>query len=953
MLTHKIQKIFDLKPSNYKKLFNESYFPRSVFWLLTISVTLSYFIWNFFEGIFSNNLMRDLHKINHSVLFISSIFLIVILTGLFVFFIKPKEQLKTQKIHNQPSWIFYTYWGMINSFLLTSLYLRLEQQKLFWVSMLIPLVIIKVKFLYEIFYQEKDLSFKNFASGSVGLDGDKFEFKQTAEHTTDGLLKLNNYINVVGLYGGLGFGKSSYARMVLEGFDYKKTLYTYISLTETNEAKDFSSLFSERWLETLSERYPKIDITTYLPFMDSILRESGNSIFSGILKAVSFFDRGLHKTKALFFDEFYSKKEKFTSNNVGKLFGNIPEIKESLWVILIDELERAQLDEIYRVVEIVERFKNEGRSGLPTKLLFLFCISEPDLGNYLDSFNEKDTRAPLLKTFFYQDPKSISHKIFLPPVKPAIKEKFVIELLNTLIEREQIKHQGNVSPNLILDPSSSFMKDEDALNHILYLIIEESSPRTISRIVSALDFFYGSFKNKAGELDKNAIRFSDIIALEYIKIKYPYLIDFFTKTIGVLVSQSDRNNLNAYLIHQHLKENKVDLIGWVESVTDKKFTDKEKPEILNMIGLVMHYYFDFIKEDRYKENKIDYVNSTSYPEKMRDYLTLISGGTETPYRKSNELYQQHQEGKLKIKEISNDDLISYARFIYDVTNTKQEMNVEVLNELTDRIINKTIAPKPLAMGDSIYDDALYQFIFQIVSIAEKERNNDVASEHLKKAFECLRKVLSSSINVGAKYIILNSLSNNERGSGSSVHMSLIATFNKLYKFFPEGIKKLINAVFLDGQTRYFKKGARGVIYKTEENFFFLMYQTWSGLKDNIEEISLIRKAAERDLKKYPDAIKIYWDRYPYQKNWESSQDVLREDRFFFNSDKNSDLYMPINTLIKVTKQANIKDEAIISKMKFWSKIKDDPAIRERFTIADDPSTLKSFLIKVGLLTVGN
>lgn len=951
-MKQKILKTFDLNPSNYRKLLKEHYFLLSVFWLLTISIILSCFVWNFFDSIFSHNLLNDLYKINHSVFYISAIVLITILSGIFIFFIKPKDKLEIQKIHNQPSWIFYAYWGIINSFFLSALYLRLEQQKLFWVLLLIPLIIIKIKFLCEVFSKEKDLSFKNFASGSVGLNDDALEFKQTAGHTTDGLLKLNNYVNVVGLYGGLGFGKSSYARMVLEGFDCNKTLYTYISLTETNEAKDFSSLFSERWLETLSERYPKIDITVYLPFMDSILRESGNGIFSGILRAVSFFDRGLHKTKALFFDEFYSKREKFTSARVGKLFGNIPEIKESLWVILIDELERAQLDEIYRVVEIVERFKNEGRSGLPTKLLFLFCISEPDLGNYLDSFSDKDPRARLLKTFFYEDPKSISHKIFLPPVKPAIKEKFVIELFDKIIEREQIKHQGTVSPNSISDPSRSFMKDEDALNHIIYLV-EESSPRTIARIVSALDFFYGSFKNKAGELDKNAIRFSDIIALEYIKIKYPYLIDFFSKTIGILVNQSERNNLNAYFVHQRLKENKTDLIGWIESVTDKKFTDKEKPEILNMVGLVMYYYFDFIKDDRYRETKDQYFNSTSYPEKMQDYLTLTSEGTETAYRKNNSLYQQHQEGRLKVKEMENGDLVSYARFIYDIPDAKQEMNIEVLDELTKRIINKTIAPKPLAIGDSVYDDALYQFIFQIVSITEKERNNDIASDNLKKAFDFLKKLLSSSINVGAKYIILNSLANNERGSGSSVHMSLVATFNKLYKFFPEEIKKLINGIFLDSEKRYFKKGARGVIYKTEENFFFLMYQGWSGSKDNLEEINKIRNTAKRGLKNYPEAIKIYWDRYPYQKGWTSFQDVIGADRFFLSGDKNTDLYMPIDNLIKATKQAKIKDEEIISKMKFWSKIKDDPAVKQRYTVEDDQSTLRSFLTRAGLLTVGN
>lgn len=947
-MKQKILKIFDLNLSKYKKLYQEPYFIISIFWLFITSIILSFFVWSLFEK--SVVLAKDLYHVNHAIFVVIISIITILLIGLFLIFVKPKKQFDTQNIHNQPSWVFYGYWGTINSFILSAIYLIIEHQSKWQICFLVsvPLIIIISKLIYEFFTKEKDLSFTQFASGSVGLKDDSLEFKQTAINSVAGLLKLKSYVNVVGLYGGLGFGKSSYARMILECFDPKETLYTYISLTETNEAKDFSSLFSERWLETLSERYPKIDITSYLPFMDSILRESGNGVFSEILKAISSLNTELHKTKAVFFDEYYPSKNNFTTSKVGKLFGNITEIKEPLWIILIDEIERAQLGEIYRVVEIIERFKNEGRSGLPTKLLFIFCISEPDLGSYLDSFSANDPRARLLKTFFYEDPKSISHKIFLPPVKSAIKEKYVIDLFNTIVEREGLKHQGTVSPNNITDPSRSFMNDKDALDYILYTL-EESSPRIIGRIVNALDFFYGSFKNKAGELDKNAIRFSDIIALEYIKIKYPFLIDFFTKTVGALVNQSERHNLNAYFVREKLKENKMDLITWIESVTDKKFTDTEKPEILNMVGLVMYYYFDFIKDDRNRETKDQYIDSTSYPEKMQDYLMLISGVTETAYRKNNILYQQHQTNTLKIKDMENTELTNYARFLYDIPDSKIEMNIEILEELTKRIVKKIIAPKPLAIGDSLYDDAIYQFIFQIVVITEKEREETIPSENIKKAFDFLKKVLSSPINVGAKYIILNSLANNERGSGSSVHLRLIDSFQKLNKYFPDEMKKLIKSVFADGEKKYLSEKARGIIYKNEENFFFLLYQSWSGLKDNIDDINKIRNAAKRGLKNYPDAIKIYWDRYPYQDGWVSYKDVIGADRFFLTGDTNTDIYMPLDTLIKITKQSKIKDVEVLNKAKFWSKIKDDADVKSRFIIKDDQSTLKSFLTRAGFL----
>ncbi len=102
-------------------------------------------------------------------------------------------------------------------------------------------------------------------------------------------------------------------------------------------------------------------------------------------------------------------KPKFVSKNVAQLFGNIPKIKENLWVIVIDEIERAQLDEIYRVVEIIERFKNEGRLGFSYKTMFILCISEPDFENLLKTYSEKDNLAWSIRTFF------MTQKVLLCP----------------------------------------------------------------------------------------------------------------------------------------------------------------------------------------------------------------------------------------------------------------------------------------------------------------------------------------------------------------------------------------------------------------------------------------------------------------------------------------------------------------------------------------------------------
>jgi hypothetical protein len=919
-----------------------------VFWIGVITSFFVFVLLNSGSEIY--RLLIDLYFLNPNVFLSLAIVTLLVFGGLFMFVVNSSVQLRRQELHKQPSWVFYSYWGLINSFLVLTIVLFLSEIKVWWVPLFVPLAVILGKLINEFFGEKVDLTFTRFASGSVGVDDDKLDFKTSAKNTAVGLLHLNSYVNVVGLYGGLGFGKSSYARMVIENLDNKKSLYTYLSLTETNEAKDFSKLFAGRWLDTLSERYPKIDVTSYLPFMDSILRESGNGIVSDLLKVISAFNRGLVKTKAYFFDEFYAKKNPaFTSSGVAKLFGNITNIEESLWIIQVDEIERAQFDEIYRLVEIVERFKNEGRSGLPTKLLFLFCISEPELGEYLETYVASDPRARLLKTFFYEDPKSITHKIFLPPIEPALKQKFVLDLLNRVIDREGLRVPEEVNPHAIGDPTRSFMNHKDAAEYTIALLREES-PRIISRVATALDFFYGAFKNRAGELQKNAIRFNDIVTLEYIKIKYPYLMDFFVKTVNVLVNQAEMNNIEAYFLKKELEEKKIGLIGWIELVTGKKIPDLEKEEVNKMVGLVMYYYFDFLSRDYDTKSKDKYFGTTSYPEIMSDYLSLRAEGIETNYRKNNRIYNKHKSNpdKALITSLDNKDLISYARFLYDIPNSPIGLNVDLIKEITDRIVSEKIKPDPANVGNTPLDEAIYQLTFQIVVLTEKERESEVPSDNLEESFNAVKSVLSSpKVNTGVKFIMLSSLVNNERGGGSSIHFRLENAFKKILRHYDSEMRSLVKAVFKEAEERYLT-GSK-VIYKYEENFFYTLYQGWSGLKDNEEEINRIRAAAKRGLVNHPEAIKLYWRKYPVGEGWKTLKDVFDGDHFFSMSDTNNPLYMPLETLIAITKQAKIKDPEIQAKLKLWESLKDEPRLKEVSVIKDDISTLRSFLIRNGFL----
>ncbi len=935
--------------NSFKKIdkFKTHFLVWRTFWLFVVSVSVFYIFWRY------SNLTVHGYIFGKGQFFVIELAAIAfIFVGLVNFILKPGREFKKQEIHNQPSWVFFLYWGIIfGSFIAAFIGYFSKGYGYWWPWLILALVVILLKLANERWRMMPDLEFKRFAAGAVGSDEDKLNFNPSAQNAAQGLSKLNDYVNVVGLYGGLGFGKSSYARMVLEKFNHKETLYTYISLTETNEAKDFSKLFAERWLETLSERYPKVDITSYLPFMHSILRESGNGFLAEILNVLSVLNSGLIRTKALFFDQFYNKKRpSFASSSVGKLFGNIPEIKEKLWIVMIDEIERGQFDEIYRLVEIIERFKNEGRSGLPTKLLFLLCISEPDFENYINAYEDVESRAHSLRTFFYEDPKSIVHRIFLPPVEPQLKQKFVIDLFNQLTKKEGVDVPDQITPTTIGNPAGSFMsKHSEAMGYIVGLLTDHS-PRVSARTATALQFFYGSFRDRTGGLQKNAIRFSDILALEFIKIRYPYLIDFFVKTIHYLVAHTERNNLEGYLLREKFKKSKIDLIQWIKNVTGVKILDSEKDEVSRLVGLVMYYYFDFFQKDYDTKTKDQYFGTTSYPEIMHDYLSLVSESVETSFRRYSKIYLNHKKTTSKdfLSKLENNDLTGYARFLHDTPNVPLGLHINVINEFCKRFLNLQLKPSARSMGDTVFDEAVYQFIFQVLTAVEKDRSDDFPSEDLKHVFQAIKKVLlSKKINIGAKYTIINSFANNERGGGSSIHQRLESAFNELLRHYSAELKKIINAVFVDADKRYLS-GNRP-IYENEENFFYVLYQGWSGSKDAKEEIRKIRSAARRKLIDYPDALKLYWSRYPAKDDWRDLKDALIDDPFFSGREVNNSLYMPFETLLSVTKQSKIADKEIREKLSFWESVKHDPKVKELFLLKDDTTTLRAVLTRRGLL----
>ena len=934
-------------------VFKNHFLTRKFFWVFVVATTSFYISTLSFENnIFPVSVSKPQDQIDVIIWLVVGA---IIITGFLFFIFRPDEEFKKQEIHKQPSWVFYLYWGVILfSFLnLISSYF-LYENKYWWAWFFPAFAIISLYQINKQIKQKPDLAFQSFAAGAVGLNNDDLSFDKAAANAAQGLNQLNSYVNVVTLSGGPGFGKSSYARMILEKMSKEETLYTYISLTETNEAKDFSKLFSERWHNTLSERYPKMNITYYLPFMNSILRESGNGFLKELLNLLSTINPSLTNTKVLYYDKFYEPYYPSLSSSITEIFEGIPEIKEDKWIIMIDEIERAQLDEIHRVIEVMERFKNEGRCGLPTKIIFILCISEPEFKEYIDKYEDKDTRAHSLKTFFYEDPKSIDHKIFLPPVEPEIQRSFVINHINEIKTKENIDNiPDEISPNTIQPPSRTFLGDhKQALDYIAG-ILTKHSPRLISKVAITSMLFLESFRDNLGVKQPNIVRFSDILAIEFIKFYHPYLIDFFVQTIGYLVPY--KNNAEAYFLRKNFEESNLDLIGWIEEVTEKKIPESQKEEVLDLIGLTMHYYFDFVRSEHEVKGKDLYYQTTSYPELMWDYLSLRHESIETDFRHYYELYLKHKQETekdfLKNNVKDNQDLVNYARLLPKFSEPKTDLHIDLVEELSNRLLNKKIAPTPVSLGDTLFAEAIYQFVFQILAVTEKDnKSTEYPSKALEQVFECLKQILSSKeITIGAKYTILNSLANNERGSGSSIHQRLEGAFNKILEYYPSEMKNLIKNVFADAEKRYFRRDSEK-IYDYEENFFFVLYQTWSGSKENEKEIEKIKRAAKRKLEKYPEVIKLYWSRYSFKREWENINDALEDDITLPDQLENKELYMPLETLISKTKLAQIEDdEEIKEKVIFWEKEMKNQKVKELTTLKEDPKTLKAVLLKRELL----
>ena len=478
----------------------------------------------------------DLEPIKSLPIFFTTIAIIALLSLVYLGCNKIKSEFAKSKLHNNETYLDFAICILSCLFLIFALAAWIEktpQTNSSCIFATIFLIISIIGIFLKCRTKTLDAETLKRRFAPEASNDDNLNFSKSAHEAATTIKNSKKYVSVVALNGGYGEGKSFYARMIIEKVGAEKSLYSYISLTETNATNDFSKLFAKRWFEALNERYPTINIAPHAASLEAILRESTNhsalvSTISQILVKLNF---GLSKTVAKCWDLNALKKEEgkeiFVPNSTAAMFNHIPEIREDVWIINIDEIERAQLEEIYRVIEVIERFKHEGRFGLPVKLVFLLCVSGSDLQKRLEHLkgfgNEK---AQLIEDFFFNNPKSRDQNLFLPPISYEKKKEFVFNALNKVLAKfklNEIKNDEITISERNLFCNRNLLDEKESL-YWLTKTLTKKAPRTILKLCQELEFFYHQFTDLNGNYAADKIEICDAIAISFIKMEYPMLI---------------------------------------------------------------------------------------------------------------------------------------------------------------------------------------------------------------------------------------------------------------------------------------------------------------------------------------------------------------------------------------------------------------------------------------------
>ncbi|WP_412732155.1 P-loop NTPase fold protein [Minisyncoccus archaeiphilus] len=469
-------------------------------------------------------------------------------------------------------------------------------------------------------------------------------FKNSAALLAEEIRLISQAVEVICLCGSAGAGKSSYLAMTLENLDKNKFLYTYISLSETNEEHDFAKLFNKRWFNTISERYPKVDVNFLMPILDSVFRDFNGGILSRLFSVVNDSNSPIINTS------------KVDSKTLCK-FGGIDTFEEGHWIIVIDELERSKPEEMYRVVETIERFKHM-KGVLPINLIFILPFSSDKLNIMEERF--LDNVLVYQVNNFLSDNKTVTRRKVVPLGNEKDKESYICSELTRIF--------GKTIKIVSLRENDQLLSENDKMAYIVNLLMFEN-PRFIKKCLINIE-------REKNNLHPGMTSYSpsEMVTLGYIltSSNYLFIFDFLKENLSNVVK--DYRGIKVDRPKRIIEE-------WIKSVYDKKWKEDDFVTCATLIKLVsssFDYYSRSIKYDVVIMDK-----TLASPENLMNYFA----GTNNESYYSEELLLFHEmKSNLKLpSNLTDEKFVKFIDFLlYKITSSYND--IVIWSEFKKRLI---------------------------------------------------------------------------------------------------------------------------------------------------------------------------------------------------------------------------------------------------------------------------
>lgn len=882
--------------------------------------------------------------------FIPGIFGIFIV-GFFMFYLVPRAVLRTIRF-DHPTWVhlflgtvggvvvcLFVYFGGIQSVIATTIIGCYS-------TYLLGLIVLRLLFART---RHKSLSRTfTYGNGTVGgvkdKDrelGDMLGFNESAKNVLKALLSFGKPVSVIAITGTQGSGKSTYWRIIAEGLNKDKTLHTYISLTETNSEHDFAKLFAERWFETLGQRYAFLGTADHSKQLRlfNVLRESSN----GFIKMIFGFTQplltvGLFKTGTKAYDPASEiTNPDFVDDTVARMFYHIPKLAEDRWFIVIDELERAPFDEVYRVIEVIERFRQQAKNGFPLKVIFVLCVDKEKAESNLEEHADITEKTSLIKDFLNSN-KHIDGYFAVPYTDNQTKLQFVeIKMLALIPDNAKksrfvplLKDVYDFESHALKDvnqpfiPADGLNKIDDRYSQIMYLLLSET-PRTIVRIIDQTRALLMAHRDETGWLENYSL--SEYLIFSYLSVVEPTLVKIAEEVFRQIDPEAPASD-RLLAIWQSRKEEVApkqrlyDQYAFdYRALDDKKFTEKMEPLRIFMPRV---YAIALNAKDPEANDLIAYRGTLS---ERSLFISLVSfrrfiDEDTTFMRYLQEIEAGHWPAALE----GNATLLyNFSGFIRNRTTWQRRTSAISFNiaEHIWKYIKNTqerlFTPSDINSDRNMLDKLTYEFVFQLEDAFGRTGEVNELSEQCMSLFEDF--IYSKRPTFEAKLIILNAFLDKD-GSGydrARIRRDVMESF-KGRDYFPRLFKEIQEDMF----AKYSGRG-NATLYRGEANIFYVLHQNWNG-DLNDPNIHRLKDMARKGIKNTA-ALRAWWNVYPYEEEWKTYEQFKKDgsQHILFHPARRG-MFISLVELIRYTKgskefQQIVDDDPFLkSKISFWQHI---------------------------------